>query len=972
VPQATRVENGGERPEPVNRRGLDWIALGVLAVLVLAFFWRAVLLGEVLLPSDILTSGLEPWMSELPQEESGPVWNTHAGDAVTQHYPEAVASIRAWRHGLPLWDPTVLTGMPGWASGREWSNPIVIGLGGVLPADRVLTIATIVSLLIGAVSCLLLFRELGCGRVGALAGTLVFTFNPYAVGWFSHATIIATWVWIPLVFLGFEAAQRRSDRRWLLLGGLAFALQILSGFVLLAFYTGATLGIYATVLSGARLLSRRAVRPALSPVADAAAIGAVGLGLSAPMWFLTAELFERSERVGDIFAGFFMPLVQSARVVVPYLWGLPLHGEGYSVFHNPVETTLSVGATGLVLAVAAVAARGRRRVLVVTAIGIFALFALFGIPPASRIMEALNPTFFKTFPGRVFYVTAFGLALAAGIGADWLDRERPRRLLRFLAGGALATASVLLTGAAAVQLHGGPGGFASTGLPATLLDLRTAPGRGVVLAATVLVAAAVVLWAWSGDRRRRWPGPALIVVTTVELFALGIRVNPSFPRSMTFPRTPGIDALCELMEREGEPTRMVGVPTIVELPGQMPMVWDLQAPTGYCSWLLRRYAAYARLIPGKSGGEIEVYLTDCCHPLVDALNVRWVIAPADFELAGATGIRLDQRLWAARSWSHFPNGISLDTWVVDGRKRQAIFTSGPTAITYRLRIPPAARLVTAAGLKPDAWEHSDGMTFWVSLVGQSGADSAPLFATHLDPKKRPSDRRYVPVEVDLSELAGEIVELRLATGPGPAGDLTCDWGGWIEPIIVNGGEPSLELVADGPNRIYRNRDALPRAWLVRRAVEVASGDLEAVQEVLRSGSFDPGIEAVVEGSLGATLGTEDPDDNVTITTYGSDCVELDVRAAEPALLVLSDMIYPGWRAFVDGVERPILATNLIMRGVVVDGVNHVVFEYRPGRLVLGLWVSALTAVVVVIVFAFETRRRMTVRPERVRGRSSDR
>ena len=229
MPQATRVENGGERPEPVNRRGLDWIALGVLAVLVLAFFWRAVLLGEVLLPSDILTSGLEPWMSELPQEESGPVWNTHAGDAVTQHYPEAVASIRAWRHGLPLWDPTVLTGMPGWASGREWSKPIVIGLGGVLPADRVLTIATIVSLLIGAVSCLLLFRELGCGRVGALAGTLVFTFNPYAVGWFSHATIIATWVWIPLVFLGFEAAQRRSDRRWLLLGGLAFALQILSG-----------------------------------------------------------------------------------------------------------------------------------------------------------------------------------------------------------------------------------------------------------------------------------------------------------------------------------------------------------------------------------------------------------------------------------------------------------------------------------------------------------------------------------------------------------------------------------------------------------------------------------------------------------------------------------------------------------------------------------------------------------------------
>jgi uncharacterized membrane protein YfhO len=72
------------------------------------------------------------------------------------------------------------------------------------------------------------------------------------------------------------------------------------------------------------------------------------------------------------------------------------------------------------------------------------------------------------------------------------------------------------------------------------------------------------------------------------------------------------------------------------------------------------------------------------------------------------------------------------------------------------------------------------------------------------------------------------------------------------------------------------------------------------------------------------------------------------------------MVYPGWRATVDGVERPILPTNMIMRGVVVNGGSHrVVFEYRPAGLRWGLAVSLATVVAIGAALVVDTRRRRT-------------
>ena len=59
-------------------------------------------------------------------------------------------------------------------------------------------------------------------------------------------------------------------------------------------------------------------------------------------------------------------------------------------------------------------------------------------------------------------------------------------------------------------------------------------------------------------------------------------------------------------------------------------------------------------------------------------------------------------------------------------------------------------------------------------------------------------------------------------------------------------------------------------------------------------------------------------------------VVVAVQASSPALLVVTDTHYPGWRARVGDTAAPLIRANYAFRGVVVPpGPHEVTFEYAP-------------------------------------------
>lgn len=74
-----------------------------------------------------------------------------------------------------------------------------------------------------------------------------------------------------------------------------------------------------------------------------------------------------------------------------------------------------------------------------------------------------------------------------------------------------------------------------------------------------------------------------------------------------------------------------------------------------------------------------------------------------------------------------------------------------------------------------------------------------------------------------------------------------------------------------------------------------------------------------------------------------DRVTVDIKPTANCHLVLADTWFPGWKAFVDGVEREILRANYAFRAVEVrPGDQRVVFVYEPRSFQIGKLVTYLS------------------------------
>src|SRR5207237_3052817 len=131
----------------------------------------------------------------------------------------------------------------------------------------------------------------------------------------------------------------------------------------------------------------------------------------------------------------------------------------------------------------------------------------------------------------------------------------------------------------------------------------------------------------------------------------------------------------------------------------------------------------------------------------------------------------------------------------------------------------------------------------------------------------------------------------------------------------------------GPTTVFENTSRLPRAFVVHSVHTVkdeksAEGTFAAHSTRLPDGalhvvSFDPRREAVVEGGPELRPSTCSGSNDATIVRYEPEQVVVDSNASCPGLLILTDTVYPGWSATVNGRSAPILPTDIAFRGVVV-------------------------------------------------------
>jgi uncharacterized membrane protein YfhO len=94
-----------------------------------------------------------------------------------------------------------------------------------------------------------------------------------------------------------------------------------------------------------------------------------------------------------------------------------------------------------------------------------------------------------------------------------------------------------------------------------------------------------------------------------------------------------------------------------------------------------------------------------------------------------------------------------------------------------------------------------------------------------------------------------------------------------------------------------------------------------------------------------------------VTFYSPNRIVVQANLDAPGLLVLSELWYPGWRAYDNSREVKIHRADYLLRSVYLEEGRHTVeFVYDPLSFKVGRWVSAGAVLGLVVYVVWVIRR----------------
>ena len=889
------------------------------------------------------------------------------GDTFLYFYPYWEAAVAALSNGrLPHWNPTLFMGAPLLANSQAgFFYPLNWPLWLWFPIPYAVSVTILLHLTIAGWGTYLAGRRLfDLSRGGAFLAALLFALGGYLTAQVEHVNQLQGLAWLPWFLVALAPGLVLWQRSFLL--ALFFSLQLVAGHSQTSFITGVAVGVWL-LGQAVHLRLNRVERDALWSWLSL--WGALGLGLVLALLMAAVQLLPTLELTGfsSREGGLSVNEVLSFSLH-PLLLGrtfLPAYGQ--SLFS---EYVAFLPLTGLVLALLG-AWRWRQKpfilpTILLVGVGLFLALGVFN--PVNWLLAHLPGFNLFRVPARWLVLVSLGLSLLAGVGFD-------RTLINADKRGFFGDKRPLLIAFALILVLMGWSFWAeplSGRLPLGPESPYELPSlaTGLLWAGELLLLGLIgLLWWWGSDqkdsppRRKERKGlffplrdlrvfavkniSYLLIPLAAAVLFIASRSQPyhnvTTPDAY-FDRRPPVARLLAETETAVAPGRLLSLSHIFfdlgdqaeiesiyrdQLPPaalydyliaakqqeivapNLPLVWQLPSVDGFDGGILplASYSdAVSLMLPDgvrTTDGRLREHLTAVPDARwLDLFNVQYIITDKVGDVWREGRVFFDRqhpaRLGAGErvAVGHIPAYEATEIWLL--------------------------------GQGDAGFVEVNGERYGVN-GGQLGDEGEWLWQVAFD-----------------EPLLAEAVALVAGAGTWQVSGLA----------LVDGRDETFQTLVPGPFRliysgdvkIYEKLGLLPRAVLYHDWQ--VWPDETAVYTALRSPEFDPWETAVVlapEPPAPAPLPPAQPGTSgiATILSYDPERVVIAVESDAPALLLLSDANYPGWRATVSGETTPIYQANGLFRAIEVPAGSHeVVFTYFPityqtGRILtmlgLGLW-----------------------------------
>lgn len=624
----------------------------LLLMLLIAYFWRVVFLGESLVPTDMIFQ-FPAFQGAAPANFARPT-NALLSDVTLKFYPWQVLVRDSLSRGhFPLWNPFIFAGTPLFANAESAALDPVNLLGCLFEHNDSYGIRAILRMWLAGLGMFLFVRSLGASRAGSLVSSVTFMFSGSMVVWLNYP-VGAALCWLPWLFFVCERVVTSGRPIWAASIALILAVQIMGGHYQTVFIGLLACSLY--VLARLLVLWREAHNlRQLITLGMLFAVGIlIGLLLTGVQLVPFSEWLDQTNEIKSRLAHknwqlihpSFIPsaIMAATSIWVPNMFGNPTWGSTVSfLYSNYIEETLYVGIAPLVMALIAIGSVRKhtrwpvrceinisawRPTIIILAM-LASVFLAFAVQLPFFDLVTYLPVFNVVAVPRYRFIFTVCVAALAGFGADILLYRLPdsgflRRLERWILIGSILTASLLL--AIAFLLMNSGEFFRAFGRirdQYALLRWAFSPTNSEMY---FPVAVGVAFAGWILSLRHRWLSfqratAVLIVLVFVDLFIFGSKFNPSLPSEAVFPEPPAVRFI-KAHQEESEPVRIMALNN--DMPANTGTPFGLMDVSG-SDFPPSNYVELTRLFGAELFGTNRIYFSEIKPVFLDMLNVCYLI-----------------------------------------------------------------------------------------------------------------------------------------------------------------------------------------------------------------------------------------------------------------------------------------------------------------------------------------------------------
>jgi hypothetical protein len=580
-----------------------------LALAIIGWFFRdAWMHGYVLGQTDLLFDSI-PWK---PYRPLG--WRARMpllSDAAVVVYPFVKFAKEAIGTGhFPTWSAAMGGGRPFFAAFQSAVlSPFTLA-DYALPFPWSLSVDAALRLLTGGVGMYALLRGWRLSIGSAVFGGVAYLLNPFSVVWLEHP-VSAVAAWVPWLLVAIDRSIEGADARGVGFVGLATAAALLSGHPETAFNAILFASAYACVRSAQAGEVRRLLLVA-GGITLGAAVAAVQL-----VPFVEYALHSRALGVRSA-VPLATPPQAFAAAIVPDFYGHPLR---HRFVLGGTNYAAQEAYPGLIVWLCAPLAllhrRLRAKAIFLLAAAVAGFLIMYGTPVAF-IFRRLIPPLRLAAPWSLAWIPVAALGMSAAIGLDAaFGADSPPVRRRVIVPILVIATGTVLAFAVWLSFSGQRDLLIRTSQSAATIN---AIGRG----AAILLCAVVVL-ALGTELPRRLGIVLTLTILSVDLLLFGDGLHPLTPPAYAYPPVP------ELSYLHDQPGVFRVSGWRLALPPNSAMVYGLQDVRSYDGVGLSRYDDVLELGFYFNGTAFE--LINLGTPqLIDFLNVKYIVAPADEDL----------------------------------------------------------------------------------------------------------------------------------------------------------------------------------------------------------------------------------------------------------------------------------------------------------------------------------------------------